>query len=222
MNNKENITSIIIKIALIIGVIIGVCASLVQEGFFNPSHFLYYTVQSNIEMEIISLVCLFFLFKRNGKIPQTVYLLKFIFTVAITLTGMVFNFILYPQGVAHGYNINPLSTANFFTHIFVPVISLVDFFAFDYKMKITNKTFLLGLITPLLYFVFVLFCTFTGIKFNGGNFVPYFFLDYKINGWFTFQPGVIGVFYWIIVQLILVLLISLVLIFFLKIRKKYS
>ena len=85
MNNKENITSIIIKIALIIGVIIGVCASLVQEGFFNPSHFLYYTIQSNIEMGIISLVCLFFLFKRNGKIPQTVYLLKFIFTLAIIL-----------------------------------------------------------------------------------------------------------------------------------------
>ena len=222
MNNKGNIASIIVKITLIIGVIIGVCASLVQDGFYDPSHFLYYTIQSNLEMGIISLVCLFFLLKRNGQIPQAVYILKFIFTVAITLTGFVFNFILYPEGVIHNYPLNPFSTSNFFTHIFVPVASLIDFFAFDYKMKISNKTFLLGLITPLLYFAFVMVCTFIGIRFYEGGFVPYFFLDYKQCGWFTFEPGVIGVFYWIIFQLLLVLLLSFVLIFFLKKRKKNS
>ena len=156
MHTNKNIASILVKLALIIGVIIGVWASLFQDGFYDPSHFLYYTIQSNLEMGIISLVCLFFLFRRNKQIPQSVYLPKFIFTVAISLTGFVFNFILYPESVIYDYYLNPFSTSNFFTHIFVPVLSIVDFFIFDYKMKITNKTFLLGLVTPLLYFGFVI------------------------------------------------------------------
>jgi hypothetical protein len=219
MNKKENLISAISKLLLVVGVVIGVWASLLQEGFFNPKHFLYYTIQSNIEIGIISLISLFFLLRKNGQIPQVVYALKFIFTVAITLTGLVFNFILYPASIFSTHPLNPLSTANFFTHIFVPILSLVDFFAFDYKLKITKKTFLLGLITPLIYFIFVMFCTKVGIRFNGNLFVPYFFLDYKANSWFQIGDGKIGVFYWVIIQILIVLLISSVLLFFLKKRK---
>jgi hypothetical protein len=220
MNKKENLISAISKLLLIVGVIIGVWASLLQEGFFNPKHFLYYTIQSNIEIGIISLISLFFLLRKNGQIPQVVYALKFIFTVAITLTGLVFNFILYPQALAYNFDLEPFAIYNFFTHIFVPIFSLVDFFAFDYKLKITKKTFLLGLITPLIYFIFVMFCTKVGIRFNGNLFVPYFFLDYKANSWFQLGDGKIGVFYWVIIQILIVLLISSVLLFFLKKRKK--
>jgi hypothetical protein len=219
MNKKENLISAISKLLLVVGVIIGVWASLLQEGFFNPKHFLYYTIQSNIEIAIICLVSLLFIFSKK-EIPSIVYTLKFIFTVAITLTGLVFNFILYPASIFSTHPLNPLSTANFFTHIFVPILSLVDFFAFDYKLKITKKTFLLGLITPLIYFIFVMFCTKVGIRFNGNLFVPYFFLDYKANSWFQLGDGKIGVFYWVIIQILIVLLISSVLLFFLKKRKK--
>ena len=219
MNKKENLISSTSKLLLVVGVIIGVWASLLQEGFFNPAHFLYYTIQSNIEIGIICLVSLLFIFSKK-EIPSIVYALKFIFTVAITLTGLVFNFILYPASIFSNHPLNPLSTANFFTHIFVPILSLVDFFAFDYKLKITKKTFLLGLITPLIYFIFVMFCTKVGIRFNGNLFVPYFFLDYKANSWFQLGDGKIGVFYWVIIQILIVLLISSVLLFFLKKRKK--
>ena len=219
MNKKENLISAISKLLLVVGVIIGVWASLLQEGFFNPKHFLYYTIQSNIEIGIICFVSLLFIFSKK-EIPSIVYTLKFIFTVAITLTGLVFNFILYPASIFSTHPLNPLSTANFFTHIFVPILSLVDFFAFDYKLKITKKTFLLGLITPLIYFIFVMFCTKVGIRFNGNLFVPYFFLDYKANSWFQLGDGKIGVFYWVIIQILIVLLISSVLLFFLKKRKK--
>ena len=218
MNRKENLISSISKLLLIVGVVIGVWASLLQEGFFNPKHFLYYTIQSNIEIAIICLVSLLFIFSKK-EIPSIVYTLKFIFTVAITLTGLVFNFILYPASIFSTHPLNPLSTANFFTHIFVPILSLVDFFAFDYKLKITKKTFLLGLITPLIYFIFVMFCTKVGIRFNGNLFVPYFFLDYKANSWFQLGDGKIGVFYWVIIQVLIVLLISSVLLFFMKKRK---
>ena len=219
MNKKENLISAISKLLLVVGVVIGVWASLLQEGFFNPKHFLYYTIQSNIEIAIICLVSLLFIFSKK-EIPSIVYALKFIFTVAITLTGLVFNFILYPASIFSTHPLNPLSTSNFFTHIFVPILSLVDFFAFDYKLKITKKTFLLGLITPLIYFIFVMFCTKVGIRFNGNLFVPYFFLDYKANSWFQLGDGKIGVFYWVIIQILIVLLISSVLLFFLKKRKK--
>ncbi len=218
MNKKENLISALSKLLLVVGVVIGVWASLLQEGFFNPKHFLYYTIQSNIEIGIICLVSLLFIFSKK-EIPSIVYTLKFIFTVAITLTGLVFNFILYPASIFSTHPLNPLSTANFFTHIFVPILSLVDFFAFDYKLKITKKTFLLGLITPLIYFIFVMFCTKVGIRFNGNLFVPYFFLDYKANSWFQLGDGKIGVFYWVIIQVLIVLLISSVLLFFMKKRK---
>ena len=218
MNKKENLISAISKLLLVVGVIIGVWASLLQEGFFNPKHFLYYTIQSNIEIAIICFVSLLFIFSKK-EVPSIVYALKFIFTVAITLTGLVFNFILYPASIFSTHPLNPLSTANFFTHIFVPILSLVDFFAFDYKLKITKKTFLLGLITPLIYFIFVMFCTKVGIRFNGNLFVPYFFLDYKANSWFQLGDGKIGVFYWVIIQILIVLLISSVLLFFMKKRK---
>jgi hypothetical protein len=219
MNKKENLISAISKLLLVVGVIIGVWASLLQEGFFNPKHFLYYTIQSNIEIAIICLVSLLFIFSKK-EIPSIVYTLKFIFIVAITLTGLVFNFILYPQALAYNFDLEPFAIYNFFTHIFVPILSLVDFFAFDYKLKITKKTFLLGLITPLIYFIFVMFCTKVGIRFNGNLFVPYFFLDYKANSWFQIGNGKIGVFYWVIIQILIVLLISSVLLFFLKKRKK--
>ena len=219
MNKKENLISAISKLLLVVGVIIGVWASLLQEGFFNPKHFLYYTIQSNIEIGIICLVSLLFIFSKK-EIPSIVYTLKFIFTVAITLTGLVFNFILYPQALAYNFDLEPFAIYNFFTHIFVPILSLVNFFAFDYKLKITKKTFLLGLITPLIYFIFVMFCTKVGIRFNGNLFVPYFFLDYKANSWFQLGDGKIGVFYWVIIQILIVLLISSVLLFFLKKRKK--
>ena len=140
----------------------------------------------------------------------------------VALTGLVFNFILYPQSLSQDYAINPLTTANFFTHIFVPLLSLVDFFVFDYKLKITKKTFILGLITPLIYLGFVMICTKLGITFGGNRFVPYFFLDYRVNSWFQIGNGKIGVFYWIIIQAIIVCLISLTLLFFLKKRKKSS
>jgi hypothetical protein len=218
MNKKENLISAISKLLLVVGVIIGVWASLLQEGFFNPKHFLYYTIQSNIEIGIICLVSLLFIFSKK-EIPSIVYTLKFIFTVAITLTGLVFNFILYPQALAYNFDLEPFAIYNFFTHIFVPILSLVDFFAFDYKLKITKKTFLLGLITPLIYFIFVMFCTKVGIRFNGNLFVPYFFLDYKANSWFQLGDGKIGVFYWVIIQVLIVLLISSVLLFFMKKRK---
>ena len=218
MNKKENLISAISKLLLVVGVVIGVWASLLQEGFFNPKHFLYYTIQSNIEIAILCFVSLLFIFSKK-EIPSIVYTLKFIFTVAITLTGLVFNFILYPASIFSTHPLNPLSTANFFTHIFVPILSLVDFFAFDYKLKITKKTFLLGLITPLIYFIFVMFCTKVGIRFNGNLFVPYFFLDYKANSWFQLGDGKIGVFYWVIIQVLIVLLISSVLLFFMKKRK---
>lgn len=216
----EKFSSIIVKIILIIGVVIGVYASLIQEGYFNPSHFLYYTIQSNIEIGIISLITIICLLRNSGEVPNIVYVLKFIFTVAITLTGLVFNFILYPQSLSQDYAINPLTTANFFTHIFVPLLSLVDFFVFDYKLKITKKTFILGLITPLIYLGFVMICTKLGITFGGNRFVPYFFLDYRVNSWFQIGNGKIGVFYWIIIQAIIVCLISFVLTFFMKKRKK--
>lgn len=47
------------------------------------------------------------------------------------------------------------------------------------------------------------------VRFVDGAKVPYFFLDYEKYGWFEIGDGNIGVFYWVIIILIIVYLIGI-------------
>ena len=66
-----------------------------------------------------------------------------------------------------------------------------------------------GISTPLYYLAFANICYASNITFGGNLKFPYYFLDFETNGWFTIQSKTIGVFYWIIILLIYVTLLSL-------------
>lgn len=222
VNKRDTIISIVIKCWIIIGFIIGYIDEVHSDAFMRTGAILYYTVQSNIWIAAIISVFLVYdiISLKKGKvveIPNWLRLVKYIFTVAITITFIVYNFILYPGSVLTNAGESYLNAHTFLLHIFVPVLAIVDYILYDYSLQSTKKTKYLGLITPLYYFAFTLILSFIGVTYRKGEAMPYFFIDYKLNGWFNLGNGQIGVFYWIIIVLFVVLGISALLI---KIKNK--
>lgn len=86
------------------------------------SVFMYFTIQSNIGL---ALICAYGMYLILGKkeISNLWYIIKFVGTVSITLTGAVFCFVLAPTMGVAAWNLQ-----NILTHVVVPVLSVVDFF----------------------------------------------------------------------------------------------
>lgn len=153
--------------------------------------FLYYTIQSNIVIIIISIIFLYLHyleFKSNKTYTSnSLLVLKFSLTVAITVTFLVF-FILLAPTLSTSYL---LFFDNFSVHLIVPLLAIIDFFIFDYKIDLSKARPLVGLIMPGYYLIFALVLLIFGVEFHG-EIVPYFFMNYEILGW-TFEKGQMGV-----------------------------
>lgn len=185
---------LIIFFASIIGVILSVImTSKYQSGLKS---LMYFTVQSNlwigfISLWILILMILEFIYDKKF-IKKYHYILKYVFTVSISLTGLVFCAFLAPNAS----NYNPWTLNSILTHVVVPVVSILDFFVDDYKFKLKNKDILYTLLPPLYYFLFSVICFVCDFKFSDGNNYPYFFLNFNSIIWS----------YWIV---ILALIVSL-------------
>lgn len=203
----KNSLNLLVEITLIAFGIYGLYLNFFSTGFMgNGSMLLYFTIQSNIA--ILAIVIVFFALKiiqliTNKKLINNFLLhLKFVFTVGITITFLVFFILLAPSQQPSYLS----SMTNLTVHCLVPIFALVDFFFFDTDIKFNKFSPLSGTIFPLLYLFFVLICTQVGVRFNG-QFVPYFFLDFKTLGWFDISSKGIGVFYYILILLFFVILL---------------
>ena len=76
------------------------------------------------------------------------YVCKYIFTVSITITGLIFCGLLAPFA---DYNVWVFSSV--LTHVVVPVLSIADFFVDDYKIDFKRFHIFLTLIPPFAWFV---------------------------------------------------------------------
>lgn len=83
--------------------------------------FMYFTIQSNILVAVISFVGGYYISKDY--IGERWPIVQFVGTVAITLTGIVFCFVLAPTMGSKAWNFQ-----NILTHVVVPVAAVVDFF----------------------------------------------------------------------------------------------
>lgn len=188
-----------IKIALIIVGIIGISLTLSNGGFMGSlSSLLFFTIQSNITIVLITLIFLIadIIELKSGKtfINNQWLIVKFLFTVAITITFLVFFGLLAPT-----MPISYLASfSNLSVHMIVPLLALIDFFVYDHRIVLKRANPLFGIAMPLYYLAFALILSFSGVTFGGDAIVPYFFLDYEKFGWFSFKDGM-GVFYWIII-----------------------
>lgn len=201
MDLFKTISKIVIKAALIIVGILGIVFTAQSSDFMGgASIFFFFTVQSNIF--IIGMTLIFLvnevvqLITKKSFVNPTLIHIKFVATVAITVTFLVFFTMLAPlMGVDYLLSFN-----NFSLHAIVPILAIVDMILFDTDIKITYTNSLLATIAPISYVLFVYIGAIFHLQYGKDLYYPYFFLDFETNG-FLFEKG-FGVIPWIVILLI--------------------
>ena len=124
MSKKLKITSFFMKTIVVIDAVVGIVLSAIQsvESFMGGhTVFMYFTIQSNI---FIALVCLVgFILLILNKTSNLWNIIKLVATISITLTGLVFCFVLAPTMWNYAW-----SAPNVLTHVIVPISAIADLF----------------------------------------------------------------------------------------------
>ena len=200
MNVFKTVLKIALKASLAIVGILGIIFTAQSSAFMGGgSVFFFFTVQSNIFIIVMSLLFLvndvMLLVNKKSFVNQTLLLIKYVATVAITITFIVFFTLLAPlMGVDYLLSFN-----NFSLHAIVPILAIIDFILFDTDINLTYKNSLLATIAPISYVVFVYIGAIFKLRYGENLYYPYFFLDFEKNGFF-FEKG-FGIIPWIIILL---------------------
>ena len=200
MNLIKIIAKITIKAVLFIVGILGIIFTAQSSAFMGgASVFFFFTVQSNIFIIGMALIFLINevvqLFTKKSFINEVFRKVKYVATVAITVTFLVFFTMLAPlMGVDYLLSFN-----NFSLHAIVPILAIVDFILFDIDIHLTYKNSLIATIAPICYVIFVYVGSIFKLQYGENLYYPYFFLDFETNG-FLFEKG-FGVILWIVILL---------------------
>ncbi len=146
------------------------------------------------------------------------YMLKFLMTLSITLTCLVYMIILGPtsdDGLIGAYLHNHAGSLG--VHLIGPVFAIADFLIFDKGFKARKIYAIYAVIPPLCYVGFVYILAVLGVRWYDTMTAPYNFLNYNVpTGWFGWdlsQMGSeslgIGVVYMIVVLLFIFIGIGL-------------
>lgn len=188
----------------------------IGNAYFTQN-FWYFTIETNIFCMILSLILIVnniveMSGKQTGLTENKVFcLFRIMITFFITITGLVYWFVLTPMSMAQGVKfVDLLDATNLLHHFVVPVMSVVEYMVFAQKGKIRYRDCFYFLIYPLIYCGIVnLRVVCGGSAFAGGDSLyPYFFLDPDFNsqGW-----GMVALY--IVILLVAFLLLALLYIF---------
>ncbi|MBQ3115409.1 MAG: hypothetical protein IJC07_00085 [Clostridia bacterium] len=193
------ISNLLIFVFAIVGFLVS-CIYARRDGYYHwLTRLLYFTQQSNLWIGITSAVFAVMLIKGNvkEKYMKVISVLKYVFTVSITITGFIFCTVLAPFA-----DFDIWTFATIVTHVVVPLLSIFDFFANGKILSASKKQVWLTFIPPLFYFIFAGILCVLKVDFGRGDPFPYFFMDfYSEVGLFGFVfkwPPEIGSFYWIV------------------------
>ena len=167
--------------------------------------FMYFTIQSNIAIALICAVGIYLLAK-DKEISYVWYVIKYVGTVSITLTGVVFGFVLAPTMGANAWNLQ-----NTLTHLVVPVVAVVDFFVVCHVRKVKKSSVIFVTIPPLLYAIYAGIGYALGWQFAEGINYPYFFLNWGSRaGAFGFvnELPFMGTVWWILALLLFLIIVG--------------
>lgn len=202
-----------IAIISFLGVILN-CVFATRDGYSHwYKRLLYFTNLSNIWIGVtclvIAILSIVSILKKQSVIKNWIYVIKYVFTVSITITGLIFCGLLAP--FAKDYNAWTL--ASILVHVIVPVLSVADYFINDDGLPLKKWHIALPTIPPLLYFIFSMTLSALRVDFGRGDNYPYFFMNfYSEVGLFGFSNSgpypELGSFYWIVVILGLIIGIS--------------
>lgn len=214
--NKTKLVSLILKIIITLSSVVGVLLSTLPH---NPASLLYFTTQSNIWIGVTCLAGIVLMI-RKAEIKKWMYSLKLIFTVSITLTGVVYCVLLAPLlGDA------AFSPASVLTHVVVPAASVLDFAVYDYPAGYKKRECLLVTIPPFYYLGFSAVGYALNWEFSTGVNYPYFFLNWGSEaGAFGFseESPYIGVFYYVLIMVAFVVGVGALYIFFARLINKLA
>lgn len=219
MNIGKVIAKIAIKATLVVVGILGIIFTAQSSAFMGgASVFFFFTVQSNIFIIAMALIFLIneiiLLVNKKSFINQTLLCIKYVATVAITITFIVFFTMLAPlMGIDYLVSFNNLSL-----HAIVPILAIVDFFLFDTDINLTYPKSLISTIAPISYVIFVYVGSIFKLQYGENLYYPYFFLNFEKNG-FLFEKG-FGIIPWIVILLIGICGLSLLYCLLIRVRQK--
>ncbi len=168
---------------------------------------------------------------QSGQKPvysNLAYRVKFLATISITLTFLVYMLILAPNsrgGILNAYF--GYGAGSFCVHFANPVLSIVDFLLLDYEFESTKKDAFYGVIPPLCYVAMIMVLSTLGLRW-GNMYAPYNFLNYGAPvGWFGFDLSQmsgetfgVGVFYMIAVLVLIFIGLGKMFLFLKDLRRK--
>ncbi len=159
-----------------------------SDGVFQPQMFLYYTILSNLVCFIFIGGCLvknlreFHTWSPMG-IHTILPRVKGSITMCITVTFIIYHFILAPTAFIMSPDYSLYSMRDIIVHYVVPFMMIFDWILLDKKglYRITEPLLWIGL--PYVYLIFALVRGYFGGSITpGGSKYPYFFLDIEKVG----------------------------------------
>ena len=212
MNRKYLKISYILNILIVIFLIFSLIVMFGRINFMNmknpieEAHSIamlkYFTTDSNILVGIASLFLLIEenkVLKDNRKsIKTSIYIFKFISTVAVMVTFLTV-FIYLGPGSSGGI-VSMLTNSNLFMHLIIPVLAFISFVFFEKNNKIDKKYIKYGVLPVVIYAIYYLTGVLTHLD-NGHVSIKY--------DWYWFvQSGIRYIFFVVPIMLIGTLLLS--------------
>lgn len=147
----------------------------VFDGTFGM--FMFYTYLSNALVAVIFLIqtvfCIMELAGKPIRIPSS---LKGFTALAILFTFLTVFLVLSPFSL-------PSDWLDARVHYIVPLMAFFEWILFEPHGTMRFYHPFCWLFTPIVYFAYVLVLAISGLKFNGTNYFPYFFMDVPSYGW---------------------------------------
>jgi len=141
---------------------------------------LYFTNLSNLLCLIYFLVLVILMLTKKVKRDDKYYIIKGMVTMAITLTMVVYNFLLRSTEAGNIF-INHQLECNL-VHIVVPLLVIFDYIIFGEKGHLKKEYPLIWSLVLIAYQLFVVIYTLCGGKFINGATYPYPFMDIDTYG----------------------------------------
>ena len=204
----QKMASFVLKAIVIISATVGTLISYLagRYSFMGGRHvFMYFTIQSNIAVALISAIGIYRLLKDKSASKRW-YTIKLVGAVSITLTGVVFGFVLAPTLGAEAWNFQ-----NTLTHLIVPIAAVADFFVTSSVTSVKKANALYVIIPPILYAIYAGIGYVNNWQFAEGINYPYFFLNWgsKAGAFgFTNELPFMGCAWWILLLLIFLVIIG--------------
>ena len=173
---KEKL-SLLYKIIIIIACGFGIYLNF--KAFTIGGAIIYYTVQSNVMCFIFYFVTI--ILKLTGKLKKNsnYYILKGMITMAITVTMVVFQFVITDSGMT-AYAGNEL--ASIMAHIVVPLLVMSDYVIFGEKGNLKRNYPFIWSSTLVFYIIFDFVYVALGGRFGDGSIYPYLYMNIEVNG----------------------------------------